>query len=135
MASDVGRVSGVQFGVVNAFYISGNCRYRVLTVCTRGIYSFFLADNADAVIDAGTDKVIFFHHATGKDAGFDLFAFSIADSKTYSWMFVLIAHRKAPFIVGVAAGTVKHPQATFDYSFLVVKVDYICHGFRKSNIE
>ena len=50
-------------------------------------------------------------------------------------MFVLIAHRKAPFIVGVAAGTVKHPQATFDYSFLVVKVDYICHGFRGSNIE
>jgi len=42
-------------------------------------------------------------------------------------MFVLIAHRKAPFIVGAAAGTVKHPQATFDYSFLVVKVDYICH--------
>ena len=66
----------------------------------KRIYSFFLADNADAVIDAGTDKVIFFHHATGKDAGFDLFAFSIADSKTYSWMFMLIAYRKAPFIVG-----------------------------------
>ena len=49
-------------------------------------------------------------------------------------MFVLIAHRKAPFIVGVAAGTVKHPQATFDYSFLVVKVDYICHVFHRSNI-
>lgn len=44
-------------------------------------------------------------------------------------MFVLIAHDKAPFIEGVAAGTVKHTQATFDYSFLVVKVDYICHGF------
>ena len=90
-------------------------------------FTFFLADNADAVIDAGTDKVIFFHHATGKNAGLDLLAFSIAYSKTYSWMFVLIAHRKAPFIVGVAAGTIKHPQATFDYSFLVVKVDYICH--------
>ena len=101
----------------------------------KRIDSFFLADNADAVIDAGTDKVIFLHHAAGKDAGFDLLAFSIADSKTYSWMFVLIAHDKAPFIVGVAAGTVKHPQATFDYSFLVVKVDYICHGFRGSNIE
>lgn len=48
---------------------------------------------------------------------------------------MLIAHRKVPFIVGVAAGTVKHSQATFDYSFLVVKVDYICHGFRGSNIE
>ena len=101
----------------------------------KRIYGFFLADNADAVIDAGTDKVIFLHHAAGKDAGFDLLAFSIADSKTYSWMFVLIAHDKAPFIVGVAAGTVKHPQATFDYSFLVVKVDYICHGFRRCNIE
>ena len=101
----------------------------------KRICVFFLADNADAVIDTGTNKVIFLHHAAGKDTGFDLLAFSIADSKTYSWMFVLIAHRKAPFIVGVVAGTVKHPQATFDYSFLVVKVDCICHGFRGSNIE
>ena len=101
----------------------------------KRIYSFFLADNADAVIDAGTDKVIFLHHAAGKDTSFDLFAFSIADSKTYSWVFVLIAHRKAPFIVGVAAGIVKHPHTTFDYSFLVVKVDYICHVFRGSNIK
>ena len=101
----------------------------------KRIYGFFLAYNADAVIDAGTDKVIFLHHATGKNAGFDLFAFSIADSKTYSWMFVLIAHRKAPFIVGVVAGTIKHPQATFGYSLLVVKVDYICHGLRRCNIE
>ena len=101
----------------------------------KRIYSFFLADNADAVIDAGTDKVIFLHHAAGKDAGFDLLAFSIADSKTYSWMFMLIAHGKAPFIVGGAAGTIKHPQTTFDYSFLVVKVDYICHEFRRCMIE
>ena len=50
-------------------------------------------------------------------------------------MFVLIAHGKAPFIVGVAAGTIKHPQTTFDYSFLVVKVDYICHEFRRCMIE
>lgn len=28
----------------------------------------------------------------------------------------------------MAAGTVKHPQAPFDYSFLVVKVDY-SYGF------
>ena len=82
-----------------------------------------------------SDKIILLHHAAGKDTSFDLLAFRIADSKTYSWMFVLIAHRKAPFIVGVAAGTVKHPQATFDYSFLVVKVDYICHGLRRCNIE
>jgi len=101
----------------------------------KRIDSFFLANDADAVLDAGTDKVIFLHHAAGKDTGFDLLAFSIADSKTYSWVFVLIAHRKAPFIVGVAAGTVKHPQAKFDYSFLVVKVDYICHEFRRCMIE
>lgn len=85
------------------------CRMESIDSLYKRIDSFFLADNADAVIDAGTDKVIFFHHAAGKDAGFDLFTFSITDSKTYSWVFVLIAHRKAPFIVGVAAGTVKHP--------------------------
>jgi polysaccharide pyruvyl transferase WcaK-like protein len=101
----------------------------------KRIDSFFLTYNADSVIYAGTDEVIFLHHAAGKDAGFDLLAFSFADSKTYSWMFVLIAHGKAPFIVGVAAGTIKHPQTTFDYSFLVVKVDYICHGLRRCNIE
>ena len=48
---------------------------------------------------------------------------------------MIIKNHKAPFIEGVAAGTVKHPQATFDYSFLVVKVDYICHGFHRSNSE
>ena len=93
------------------------------------------ADNTDAVIDAGMEKVIFLHHAAGKDMAFDLFAFSIVDFKNYSWMFVLIAHRKAPLILGVAAGTIMHPQATLDYSFLIVKVDYICNGFRGSNIE
>ena len=81
------------------------------------------------------ELIALLHHAAGKDTGFDLLAFRIADSKTYSWMFVLIAHRKAPFIVGVVAGTVKQPQATFDYLFLVVKVDYICYGFRRCNIE
>ena len=100
----------------------------------KRIYGFFLTDNTDAVIYAGTDKVIFLHHTAGKDTGFDLPAFSIADSKTYSGVFVLIAHGKA-FIVGVAAGTSKYPQATLDYSFLVVKVDYICHGFHRGNIE
>ena len=80
-------------------------------------------------------KLIFLHHAAGKDTGFDLFTFSIADSKTYCWMFVLIAYGKAPFIVGMAAGTVKHPQVIFDYSFLVVKVDYICHRLCRCNIE
>ncbi len=101
----------------------------------KRIDSFFLTYNTDSVIYAGTDKVIFLHHAAGKDTGFDLLAFSITDSKTYSWVFVMIAHRKTPFIVGVAAGIVKHPQARFDYSFLIVKVDYICHGFHRSNSE
>ena len=114
--------------------MSSNCRYRALTVCTRG-YMVSFADNTDAVIDAGMEKVIFLHHAAGKDMAFDLFAFSIVDFKNYSWMFVLIAHRKALLIVGVAAGTIMHPQATLDYSFLIVKVDYICNGFRGSNIE
>ena len=87
---------------VNALYLQLLEMQKAFTTpnCTSGYIAFFLADNADAVIDAGTDKVIFFHHATGKDAGFDLFAFSIADSKTYSWMFMLIAHRKAPFHSG-----------------------------------
>ena len=62
------------------------------------------ADNTDAVIDAGTDKVIFIHHAAGKDTVFDLFAFSIVDFKNYSWMFVLIAHRKALLIVDKGNG-------------------------------
>ena len=48
------------------------------------IYGFFLANNADAVIEARKDKVILLHHAAGKDMGFDLFTFRIADSKTYS---------------------------------------------------
>lgn len=34
---------------------------------------------------------------------------------------MLIAHTKAPFIVGVAAGTVKPPQVTLDYSFFSSK--------------
>ncbi len=64
--------------------------------------------------------------STGKDAGFDLFVFSITDSKTYSWVFMLIAHGKAPFIVGVAAGVIDNPPATFDlFVFSNKKVDYI----------
>ncbi len=31
------------------------------------------------------------------------FSFSVSNSKTDGWIFVLIAHSKAPFIVGVAA--------------------------------
>ena len=35
IASEEGRVSGVQSGVVNTFCISSNCRYNVFTVCTK----------------------------------------------------------------------------------------------------
>ena len=80
----------------------------------KRMYGSFLASNADAIIDAGMEKVIVLHHAAGKDAGFDLFALSVTDSKTYSGVFVWIVHGKDHFIVGVAAGTVKLLQATFD---------------------
>jgi len=40
---------------------------------------------------------------------------------------MLIAHSFAPFVMGVAAGVINHLTATGIYSFLVVKVDYICH--------
>ena len=82
----------------------------------KRIYSFFLADNAYAVIDAGTDKVIFFHHTAGKDAGFDLFPFSIRNSKTYSWVFVLVTHGNVPFVLdGSRVMILNHSQATVDY--------------------
>jgi len=71
------------------------------------ICGFFLANNTDAIIDAWTDKVIFLRHATGKDANFDLFMFSIVDSKTYGWIFMLIAYGKALFMVSLVAGTNK----------------------------
>lgn len=44
------------------------------------IYRFLLTDNADAVVDAGTDEVIFLHQSTGKNTGFDLFSFRISNS-------------------------------------------------------
>ena len=53
-----------------------------------------------------TDKVIFFHHSTGKNACLDLFAFGIGDSETNGWIFMFIAHSGAPFAAGVAAGVI-----------------------------
>ena len=38
-----------------------------ITFLTTDNKNRVLADNADAVIDAGTDKVIFPHHAAGKN--------------------------------------------------------------------
>ena len=80
------------------------------------IYSFLLADNADAVVDAGTDEVILFLHSAGKNACFNLFAFSIRNSETDGWIFMLIAHSFAPFVVGVAAGAINNLVATEIYS-------------------
>jgi len=39
----------------------------------------------------------------------------------------LTFHSWSPFVMGVAAGVINHLTATGIYSFLVVKVDYICH--------
>ena len=93
----------------------------------KRIDSFFLTDNADAVIYAGTDEVIFLHHSTGSDASFNLFAFSIRNSKTYSWVFVLVTHGNAPFVLdGSRVMILNHSQATVDYSqFNIKDVDYV----------
>ncbi len=46
-----------------------------------------------------TDKVIFFHHSTGKNACLDLFLFGISDSETDGWIFMFVAHSDAPRII------------------------------------
>lgn len=72
---------------------------------------------------AGTDEVIFLHHSTGSDASFNLFTFSIRNSKTDSWVFMLVTHGKAPFLLNGSRVTIlNHSQATVDYSQLVVKM-------------
>lgn len=116
MSSEEGSVWEVLVAV-NAFCISSNYRYNAFTVCTKGIYSFFLANNADVVVDAGTDEVIFLHHSTGKNTCFDLFPFSIRNSKTDSWVFMLVTHGNAPFVlIGSRVMILNHSQATVDYS-------------------
>lgn len=81
-----------------------------------GIYGFFPANNADAVVDAGTNKVIFLHHSAGKDPGFNLFSFSVSNSEADGWIFVFIAHGNAPFVLAVAAGVTDTLIATGIYS-------------------
>ena len=56
-----------------------------------------------------------------KDACFNLFAFSIRNSETDGWIFMLIAHSYAPFIVGVAVGVIDYLIATGIYSLWVIK--------------
>ena len=72
---------------------------------------------ANSVIYTGTDEVIFLHHSTGSDASLDLFTFSIRNSKTDSWVFVLVTHGNAPFVLnGSRVMVLNHSQATVDYS-------------------
>lgn len=106
---------------VNVLCISSICRYSALTVCTRGwIYGFFLANDADAVVDAGTDKIIFLHHSAGKNTGFDLFSLSVSNSEADGWIFMLILMvLRLPFL-GRQQAQSMHPLATVDYSFFVV---------------
>ena len=49
-------------------------------------------------IDTRTDEVIFLHHSAGKNTGFNLFSFSVSNSETDGWIFMLIAHGNAPFV-------------------------------------
>ena len=65
------------------------------------IYDFFLANNADAVVNTGTDDV---HHSAGKNTSFNLLAFSFGNSETDGFVFMFAAHGNAPFILGVVAG-------------------------------
>ena len=80
------------------------------------IYSFFLANDTDTVINTRTDEVIFLHHSAGKNTGFDLFTFSVTNSEADGWIFMLIAHSNAPFVLAVAAGVIDNLTATGIYS-------------------
>ena len=80
------------------------------------IYGFFLTNNADSVLDAGTDEVIFLHHSAGKNTGFNLFSFSVSNSEADGWIFMLIAHGNAPFVLAVAGGVIDNLTATGIYS-------------------
>lgn len=68
------------------------------------IYGFYLANNADVVVGTGTDEAIFLHHSAGKNPYFNLFSFSVSNSEADGWIFMLIAHGIAPFVLAVAAG-------------------------------
>ena len=68
------------------------------------------------IVDTGTNKVIFLYHSTGKNSGFDLFPFCVSNSKADGWIFMLIAHGNAPFVLAVAAGVIDNLTATGIYS-------------------
>ena len=48
--------------------------------------------------------------------GFNLFPFSVSDSEAEGWVFMLIAHGNAPFVLAVAAGVIDNLTATGIYS-------------------
>ncbi len=83
-----------------------------VTLLVASCYGFFLTNNADAVVNEKTDKVIFFHHSTGKNGCLHLFMFGIRDSETDSWIFMFITHGNAPFVLAVAAGIIDSLMAT-----------------------
>lgn len=53
---------------------------------------FFLANSADAIIDAGANEVILFLHATCFDSGFNGVAFVFGDTKADGWIFMFVTH-------------------------------------------
>ena len=69
-----------------------------------------------SVVDAGTDEVIFLHHSAGKNTGFDLFTFSVSNFEADGWIFMLITHGNAPFVLAVEAGVIDSLTATGIYS-------------------
>lgn len=75
---------------------------QALTVCTKGYMVSFLP-TTQMRVNAGTDKVIFFHHSTGKNVCLDLFSFGIGDSETNGQIFMFVAHSDAPFVLTVVA--------------------------------
>ena len=61
-------------------------------------------------------KVIFLHHSASKNSGFDLFPFSVSNPEADGWIFMLIAHGNAPFVLAVVAGGIDNLTATGIYS-------------------
>lgn len=60
--------------------------------------------------------MIFLHHSAVKNTCFDLFPLSVSNSETDGWIFMLIAHGNAPFVLAVAAGVIDNLTATEIYS-------------------
>ena len=120
-------VSKDVFDVANAVLDKSRYRYvelvntkrlmsKVIHSLYQRIYGFLLTDNADVVVDTGTHGVIFLHYSVGKNTGFDLFSLSVSNSEADGWIFMLIAHGNAPFVLFVAVGAIDNLAATGIYS-------------------